>query len=252
MKKLLFVAAINLMFASACVAQSLNIYSEDNAQTKTVDGKFAGLDFDILSELQKRVGNTDRIELVPLTRGIKYLDTQANTILFSLARTKERNNRYQWIGPISESSYGFYAKADSTITINNLDDAKKVASIGVYRNDIRDQFLTKEGFTNLDRADNNISNFKKLMAGRTAVIASSAFGIKDETKRTGYSMQDVKLLYVFFKSPVYIAASKDTNPKVVSSWNSALESMKKDGTLKAIFKKYFPDQEIQDAGVPTF
>ena len=90
------------------------------------------------------------------------------------------------------------------------------------------------------------------MAGRTAVIASSAFGIKDETKRTGYSMQDVKLLYVFFKSPVYIAASKDTNPKVVSSWNSALESMKKDGTLKAIFKKYFPDQEFQDAGVPTF
>ena len=253
MKKLLLAAATGLLFTLSCAAQTLNIYCEDAAQSQFPgpDGKSASMDVEIVSEIQKRVGNTDRIQFVPWTRGLKYLDTQPNTILFSMARTKERNSLYQWIGPISEAVYGFYAKADTDIVIHSLDDAKKVASIGVYRDDIRDQFLTKEGFTNLDRASNSYSNFKKLMAGRFAVMAVSSFGIRSDIKRAGYSLKDVKFLYAFLKSQIYIAASKNMDPKVVASWNAAVDSMKKDGTLQAIFKKYLPDQEPPGPDIPV-
>jgi polar amino acid transport system substrate-binding protein len=245
MRKLFLLVTTCLLFASASSAQNLNIYCEENAQLRTPDGKVTDMDIEIVAEIQKRVENTDQIQLVPWTRGLKYLNSEPNTMLFSMARTKERNDSYQWIGPISETVYGFYAKANSTVVINSLDDAKKVASIGVYRNDIRDQFLTKEGFTNLDRADNNFSNFKKLMAGRFVIMASSALGINREIKRAGYDTKEVKFLYAFLKSPIYIAVSKNTDPKIVNNWNNALESMKKDGTLKTIFKKYLFDQDIQ-------
>jgi polar amino acid transport system substrate-binding protein len=250
--KLSLFAATYLLFALSGAAQNLNIYCEDDSQIKRPDGKFSGMDIEIVSEIQKRVGNTDQIQLVPFTRGLKYLDAEPNTLLFSMARTKERNDRYQWIGPVSEAVYGFYAKADSNIVINSLDDARKVASIGVYRNDIRDQFLTRQGFTNLDRADNSFLNLRKLMAGRDDVIASSAFGIKAEAKHAGYNMKDIKFLYAFLRSQIYIAASKNTDPNVVANWNSALDSMKKDGTLKSIFKKYAPDQELPGPEIPVF
>lgn len=243
MRKIISLAAVGILFSLPCAAQTLNIYCEDQSQAKGPDGRFVGVDWDIVSEIQKRVGNSDKIQLVPWTRGLKYVESDPNTLLFSMARTKDRNLLYQWIGPISETSYGFYVKSDSKIVINSLDDAKKVASIGVYRNDIRDQFLTQEGFTNLDRADNSFSNLKKLFAGRVAVIASTAIAVKSETRRTGHSAGDVKFLYAFLKLPIYIAASKKTDPKIVASWNAALEGMKKDGTLRTILRKYSTEQQ---------
>lgn len=235
--------ALQLLLPILCTAQTLNIYCEENSQSRGPDGKLTGMDIEIVSALQKRVGNTDDIQLVPWTRGLKYLDTNPNTLLFSMARSKEREKLYQWIGPISVSVYGFYAKSGTQVVITNLDDARKVESIGVYRNDVRDKFLTDHGFTNLDRTSNNESNLKKLMAGRVDIIASSALGIRAEIKLAGYTMNDVKFLYAFLKLPIYIAASRQTDPKIVATWNAALESMKKDGSLLAIFKKYVPDQD---------
>jgi polar amino acid transport system substrate-binding protein len=247
MRKLRFLTLLtlfNLLFSLPGSAQNLSIYCEDAAHFKGPDGKITGLDIEIVSEIQRRVGNTDEIQLVPWTRGMKFLDAEPNTILFSMARTKERNDLYQWIGPISETSYGFYTKADSPIVIKNLDDARKVTSIGVYRNDVRDQFLTKEGFTNLERANDNFSNLKKLMAGRVAVIAGTSVGIAVEAQRAGFSVKDVKFLYAFARYPIYIAASKKTSADIVASWNAALDTMRKDGTLKAIFKRYLPDEDV--------
>jgi polar amino acid transport system substrate-binding protein len=254
-KFLVFVLLIivsNFVFMHSGMAQALNIYCEADSQIKRPDGSFSGMDIEIVAEIQKRVRNTDPIQVVPFTRGLKYLDNDPNTLLFSMARTKERNALYQWVGPVAEAVYGFYAKADSPIVINSLEDAKKVESIGVYRNDIRDRFLTEQGFTNLDRADNNFLNLRKLMAGRDVVMASSSFGIKVEAKRAGYNVNDVKFLYAFLHSQIYIAVSKNTDPKIVGDWNAALESMKKDGTLKAIFKKYSPGQELPGPEITIF
>jgi len=252
MRKLSFFVLTYFVFLLSGSAQTLNIYCEADSQVKGPDGRYSGMDIEIVSEIQRRVGNTDQIQVVPFTRGLKYLDADPNTMLFSMARTKERNGLYQWIGPVSEAVYGFYAKADSTIVINSLDDARKVESIGVYRNDIRDKFLTQEGFTNLDRADSSLLNLKKLMAGRDVVIASSALGIKVEAKRAGFNLTDVKFLYAFLRSQIYIAASKNTDPKIVGDWNAALESMKKDGTLKAIFRKYSPDQDLPGSEITFY
>ena len=248
MKKFLIFAATALLIMQSGTAQNLHIYCEDSAQFLTPEGKSGSLDVEIVSEIQRRVGNTDAIQFVPWTRGLKYLESETNAILFSMARSKERNDQYQWIGPISESVYGFYAKADSPVVINSLDDARILPSIGVYRNDIRDQFLSKEGFTNLDRAANNLSNLKKLMAGRVAVIASTSLAIKSEAKRVGYRLKDVKFLYGFLKLPIYIAASKSTDPRIVANWNAALDSMKKDGTLKKIFESYLADADFPGDG----
>ena len=246
MKKTLLLTAAFVLLTLSGAGQALNIYCEDDTQFRGPDGKFSGLDVEIVSEIQKRVGNSDVIQLVPWTRGIKYLESEPDTLLFSMARTKERNERYQWIGPISEVAYSFYTKADSPIVINSLDDARKLASIGVYRNDIRDQFLTKENFSNLDRADTSFSNVKKLIAGRVVVIASTATGIQSEARRIGFDLSNLKFLYTFLRSHVYIAASKNTDPKIVANWNAAVESMKKDGAFDAIFKKYGVDQKVPD------
>lgn len=123
----------------------LTIYCEDDPPFQiNKNGQLTGLTAEVVQEIQKRVGNKDKIEVVPWARGYQALETQANTVLFSVSRTKERNDLFQWVGPVNEISYGLYAKSDTKIKLNNFEDAKKLKSIGVYINDIRDQYLTQQ------------------------------------------------------------------------------------------------------------
>jgi polar amino acid transport system substrate-binding protein len=240
-KFLLFVSAL-LCSANLC-AQSLSIYCEDDTPLQFVgaDGKLTGFSIEIVQEIQKRVGNTDQIHMVPWARGLGILNTEPNSILFSMARTAERDAQYQWIGPITETTYGFYVKADSPLKITSREEAKKVGLIGVYRDDVRDQFLTRQGFTNLDRANSNVSSFRKLMLGRNAMYADSPLGVKGLAEKAGYKLTDVRVAYNFLKIQLYIAASKQTDPALVAKWNAALESMKKESAFMKIHRKYFPD-----------
>ncbi|MES2046812.1 MAG: transporter substrate-binding domain-containing protein [Pseudomonadota bacterium] len=235
-------------------AQSLSIYCEDDTPLQFVgaNGKLTGFTIEIVQEIQKRVGNTDEIHMVPWARGLGHLNTESNSLLFTMARTAERDAQFQWIGPIIETTYGFYVKAGSALVINSLEDAKRVGLIGVYRDDVRDQFLTRQGFTNLDRANSNVSSFRKLMLGRNAMYVDSPMGVKSLAEKAGYQLADVRVVYNFFKIQLYIAASKNMDSTIVAKWNAALENMKKDTVFMRIHKKYFPDLALPGPAITKF
>lgn len=251
-KFLLFIGA--LFFSVNLFAQNLSIYCEDvkPAQFIDVHGKLSGFAVEIVQEIQRRVGNTDHIQMVPWARGIEKLKHEPNSLLFSMARTADRDSQYQWIGPISETTYGLYVKANSRLKINTLDDAKRLGLIGVYRGDVRDQILTKLGFTNLDRANSTIFSFRKLMLGRVAMYADAPLAVKSLVESEGYKLTDVKLAYTFYRTQLYIATSKTTDPAIVAKWNRALEQMKKETTFLDIYRNHYPDVDPPGSTMTKF
>ena len=254
MKQKLLLLIFGAFFCANVFAQGLSIYCEDDTPLQFIgaDGSLTGFTVEIVKEIQKRVGNNDEIHLVPWARGMANLNTEANSILFTMARTAERNQHYQWIGPIAETTYGFYVRANSSLKINSLEDAKKVGLIGVYRDDVRDQFLTKQGFTNLDRANSNVSNFRKLMLGRNIMYADSLMGVKSLAENAGFTLADVRVAFNFLSIQLYIAASKDTDPAIVAKWNKALDDMKKETTFLNIHKKYLPNLTLPGPAITKF
>ena len=66
-----FVLIALLAFAMPASAQKLRIYCEDDRplQFKTPDGSLTGLTVEVVQEIQKRVGNTDPIQMLPWARG---------------------------------------------------------------------------------------------------------------------------------------------------------------------------------------
>ncbi|MES2950860.1 MAG: transporter substrate-binding domain-containing protein [Pseudomonadota bacterium] len=244
--KILFLLLAGVLSSGMLSAQTLSIFCEDNKpiQYLGADGKPAGFAVDVVREIQRRTDSADEIQLVPWARGLNRLNANPNTLLFSMARTAERDNLYQWIGPIFDNSYAFYIRADSTLSISNLEDAKKLSSIGVYRGDVRDQVLTNLGFANLDRANSNLSNVKKLMAGRIAMFAGSPTNMQALAEEAGYKLSDFRLVFVFMHKQLYIAASLGTDPSLVAKWSAALEQMKRDKTFEKMFKQYFPGMDL--------
>lgn len=254
MRKILFLIILSLFLIYPLISQTLTIYCEEDPpfQFTGADKKPAGMVVEMVQEIQKRIKNNEPIQIVPWARGYEEIQSKPNVVLFTMSRTAERNDLFQWVGPIAESAFAFYSKSGSKLMIKSLEDAKKVTRIGVYRNDVRDQFLTKAGFTNLERVDDNITNVKKLMADRIDMYVSSANNIADDLKTAGYKMTDVKLQYIFLKIQLYVAMSKNTDQSIVKSWNDALDAMKKDGAFKTIFKKYYPNNPLPGPAITKF
>jgi polar amino acid transport system substrate-binding protein len=224
-------------------ADPLNIYTEiaPPNQIKLPNGELGGRTVEVVREIQRRVKNTDPIQEVPWARGYRELERSRNTLLFVVARTGERNALFQWVGPITETAYTLYVKADSTVVLNNLEDAKRLKSIGVYRSDARDQMLTAAGFTNLDRTNDASTNAKKLMADRIDAFAASSVSIDGLLAAVGVPRESVREGLVFSRVQTWLAFSKDTPSNVVATWAGALDAMKKDKTFERMMKVGVPN-----------
>lgn len=217
------------------------------------DGRLAGFSVEVVQALQKRVGNTDIITVSNWSNAYETALSQPNVLLFTTNRTKARDKKFQWVGPLMETEMGLYSLKIYGRKVRSLQDAKNLPSIGVYKDDVKDQFLTASGFKNLDRAPNSQANTKKLAAGYVSAMASSPIAIHDDLVQAGIPPEDVELLYVFMKTQAYLAFSVGTPAEVVQAWSRALEGLKADGSFAALYRRHYPGRSLPGPAVaPQF
>ena len=100
----LFFVLINLLFLTCSAnAQEIKIYTEISPPFQIVDsnGKLTGITTEVVRAVLKQINITTKINIVPWARAIYYGDNEPNTLLFSMIRTPERENKYVWIGSIN-------------------------------------------------------------------------------------------------------------------------------------------------------
>ena len=190
--------------------------------------------------------------MIPWSRAYELIQRRPNVVLLQMSRSAERNPLFNWVGPVGESAFGLYARADSKISLSSLEDAKKVGSIGVYLNDVRFQILTQAGFTNLVISDNKINNVKQLMRGRIDLYAADSSSYGTDAIEAGSKPADLKLVFPMHRMLSYIAMSKGMPPKVVDSWTAALNSIRKDGSMEQLLAKYFPQSTLPGPAITDF
>ena len=142
---------IFLLSITAGLAQELTVISEDNPPFNFIkDGVFTGSATEVVREIMRRLDLPTEIQVLTWARGYQLALSQPNVVLFSTARTQEREHLFHWVGPIYKVRFGFYAKRGSGPYLTCLADAKKVGAIATYKDDVREQLLKSQGFTNLD------------------------------------------------------------------------------------------------------
>lgn len=235
-------------------ATPLTLLTENDppSQFAGPDGEPTGYTVELVRAVQRKLGSQDDIKIVPWARGYQMVQNEPNVALFLMARTAERNSLFQWVGPVLEVEYGLYGTADSKLHLGSLEDAKRLRSIGVYRDDARDLMLTKAGFTNLDRITSNKANVQKLMSGRVDLYASSSLAYGVEAVDAGFKPADLKLVWPLQQTQLYIAMSKGTPASVVQAWNAALKQLRQDGSWQKVLKKYYPQSKLPGPAITDF
>jgi polar amino acid transport system substrate-binding protein len=210
------------------------------------DGKVTGFVTDVVREIIARQGIPDSIRLTSWDEAYKTALSNPNVVLFSTERTEERGKLFQWVGPVGKNSAIFYGKKGSGIRINSVEEARKLAAIATTTDWFTEQYLKGKGFTNLVSSPLPVTNVKQLMNGEVQISVFTDITIPEIVKNAGYNMDDLEPVFTVSNTYFYIAVSLGTPLDTVKKWQSALDSLKTDGTFEKIYRTYIPNADLND------
>lgn len=250
MKKLLLIMSfVFLASVQPVLSEELTILTENLPPLNYLkDGVIVGPSVEIVKEIQRRVGSHEQIQCYPWARAYKLALEEENVVLFSMTYTKVRHAKFKWIGPLAKKRDILVARKGSGITVNSLEDAKKVKRIGTLRDDTRERLLQSLGFTNLEPVSDEQKNAKKLILGRIDLWTYKKPGLRTVCELAGVNYDELEEVYHLREIDLMIAFSKETSDSIVQKWKDAFEEMLADGTILQIRKKW--NMKLQDAPFP--
>jgi polar amino acid transport system substrate-binding protein len=207
-----------------------------------------GPSVEIVKEIQRKVGSHEQIKVYPWARAYKMALEEENVVLFSMTYTKDRYDKFKWIGPLARKRDILVAKKGSGMKIGSLEDAKKVGRIGTLRDDNREIFLKSYGFTNLDPVSDEQQNARKLVLGRIDLWAYKKPGLKTVCELAEVDPNEVEEVYNLREVDLMIAFSKKTSDATVKMWKNAFNEMVADGTIMQIRRKW--NAKLEDHPFP--
>lgn len=230
---------------SQASGDDLRVYAEITGSSAMYEkGELTGAAVEIAKEIMHRTGSEYPIVAVPWARGYDALLRDSNVVLFATTKTEEREPLFKWVGPIIRAQWVMIARKGEGHLVNSLEDAKKLRAIGTYHGDAREQYLESIGFTNLDSANDMITSYRKLASGRLDMLVGTDVGFERLVELAGLSQDMFETAFVIGEKCLYFAFSGDMDPAIVSRWRDAFESMRKDGTYAALYRKWYPGVEV--------
>ncbi|MBB3220557.1 substrate-binding periplasmic protein [Pseudoduganella umbonata] len=200
-----------------------------------VDGKPTGRQTDKVREMLERAGVPHTIDLLPWKRAYMKAQRDPLTCVYSTTRTAEREAGFKWVGPIVQSDWVLMARADRPLQLRTLEDARPLR-IGTYGGDARDDYLRSRGF-NVEAVQNDDVNAEKLLMNRIDLWAVAARPELKTTRRLGRNGQLVPVL-VFNRVGLYLACHRSVPEPLVERMNAVLDTMRRDGSLDRIDRRY--------------
>lgn len=235
MKRMLL-AALVLSLCGRLAAAPLHLVTEEVAPSVMKrDGKISGYSTDKVRAILERSAIAYRMDLYPWSRTYSLVQSQAQTCAFPMTRLPEREPLFKWVGPLHVSDWTLYGRASDGHVIKSLEDARGLR-IGSFVGDPRVGPLKQAGLL-LEYVGNDLLNVKKLQLGRIDLWVGSKRHAEIEIARHGLRGQIVPV-YTFRQSAVYLACHPSVADAEIARMNSALHSLREDGSIAAIEARY--------------
>mgnify|MGYP001545197755 CR=1 FL=1 len=177
------------------------------------------------------------VQFYPWVRAYKYVQEKPGTILFSMARTAEREDKFKWVGPVAKLVIGVFGRKE--ITIESASDINQY-TIGTVQDGAPEQLLLKAGVSikNMERLSHPTPNIKKLSSGRIDLFAFNIPTTKYLFKKLNIDANRFDTVYVLKEAELYIAFHKSTDDKIIKKLQEELDKFKASGDYDQLVSKY--------------
>ncbi|MCW8276193.1 ABC transporter substrate-binding protein [Pseudomonas sp. PCH199] len=206
-----------------------------NGKNFAQDENINGIATDIVREIFKRADITYSLTLrFPWERIYKLTLEKPGYGVFVMARLPDREKLFKWVGPIGPDDWIMLAKADSKITLETLNDARKY-KIGAYKGDAIAETLTKQGLNPIVVLRDQ-DNAKKLVNGQIDLWATGDPAGRYLARQDGVT--GLKTVLRFNSAELYLALNKDVPDETVAKLQAALDQLRKEGVVDDIMARY--------------
>jgi polar amino acid transport system substrate-binding protein len=233
MNKLLALLLVGVIMVLACSAPvqtvKLRVIAEEFPPFNYVDekGNVVGKSTETVRAIMNKLGQDILIEVMPWTESYTLVQKEPGVALYSTARTAERENMFQWVGPLASYENWLYARKGSGVRVSSLDQAKAVKKIAVVKNAAGHQVLAGLGFNNFEFTSSTPDGLKQLMAGNVDLWVGTMDESAFVAKKAGINPNEIEPAVLVHKIGLYIAFNKNTPQTTVQEWQKALDSLKK-------------------------
>jgi len=211
------------------------------------DDKPTGFSMEIFQAIAKKADIPITIQFRPWKRGMKDLDLDPNSVIFTATRNEDREDKFKWVGPITTRSINMYKLTNSRfkLIISNLSNKAALADIlknkyvvGATSGDASEKSLRKQGYA-VDSPTAPEINVKRLFMGRHPLLISLEFSIAHKLKKMGKKFSDVEKVAVYNDQYSYFFMfNKNISYELVYRLQKALDIIKYNGDYKKIKEKW--------------
>jgi len=206
-----------------------------NGKNFAQDENINGIAVDIVREMFRRANITYSLTLrFPWERIYKIALEKPGYGVFVMARLPDREKLFKWVGPIGPDDWIMLAKADSKISLDSLDDARKY-KIGAYKGDAIAETLAKQGLKPIVVLRDQ-DNAKKLTSGQIDLWATGDPAGRYLARQDG--VIGLKTVLRFNSAELYLALNKEVPDETVAKLQAALDQLRKEGVVDEIMARY--------------
>jgi polar amino acid transport system substrate-binding protein len=230
-------AAVLMLFCLQSLAEPLQVVTEDSSYSELRDGKVVGVASEIVEKTLAKAGVTDyHMALYPWARAYDMARLEPNVLIYPIIRSAEREPLFKWVGELDQVTPMFYKLRERRdIVVKSLQDAK-TWSVGVVRDDSRQEYLEGRGFNKMVVSSNNLDNLRKLLSGQVALVPLPEREAREQCEDLHIAFEDLESVYTIdeLSKGLYVALSLKTPDDTVKRITAAFAQLKDDGTLAKV------------------
>lgn len=198
-----------------------------------------GISAELLRMVWERLGEPERpISLLPWARAYEEALLEPGTVIFSMARTAERENLFRWACPIDTVRFVLFAKAETGLAIHQTKDMEGMR-VGTVRGDVAEQALRAMNLAvHIEPVADMEYNLKKLEAGRLDMVAYEERSMRRLLADRGMDPEAFEPVFLLKATSICYAFHKSTPMALVERFQEALDQARATPDYDTLRDKY--------------
>ena len=207
---------------------TLRVVTEDSYPLQYVqDGQLIGPALELVEKVLVEAGVDYEVEVLPWARAYATAEVTPNTLIFSMARTTQREPLFHWIGAIMSLDYHFYGLKALYPKEKYTPDELRDARIGTILGSATYQHLIAENYENLYAVASPKLNFEKLLSKRIDIFPANELSFAISCTQFVQDCDQIRSLASIGvpATELYFAMSQSSNPELVKKIKAAYQTL---------------------------
>ncbi|MCH8536765.1 MAG: transporter substrate-binding domain-containing protein [Alkalimonas sp.] len=231
-------------------ANSLTVYTEHFPPYNYLqDQELVGINTELVQAICHKTAIQCEFKLYPWLRAYENARRDSTGALFSTSRHPQREEEFQWVGPLMYSTaYLYRLRSRQAINPANLEEAKQFV-VGVAHGDVYEIYLKSIGFDygkNLVGFVSKADSVGPFLQQKVDLIIGSPNVLQAWLQHYDKDISELEAVLEFDMLGLnYLALNPDVDPELVSQMQQALDELKSSGEAERILQQYLSELPTQ-------